>query len=69
MNFDIECECGNPDCHSEVNFRVGPAWLEDDNIQEGWLYIDATDMKGQYVELMLTPATKKQLIKQLKRLK
>lgn len=57
----FDCECGNPDCHAEVVLRKGPVWVGDDK-QSGWLHLDATDMEGKMVELMLTPHTARSIL-------
>jgi len=48
----FECECGNPDCHAEVDIRTGIYYKGGVKKTDGF-FIDAYDMQGTSVELML----------------
>lgn len=54
-SVDIQCECGNPNCHNWILIRKGSVWINNKEV-EGWLHFDATNMAGASVEIMLPPA-------------
>lgn len=59
---DVNCDCGNPDCHDEIMFRKGAIYDKDGMPIPGWLHILATDMEGQTVELMVSPKSARWLL-------
>ena len=69
--IDFECNCGNPDCHSEMMVRVGYVHIRhpDGSKEERWdyLYIDANryDPKTEtatWIEMMYSPDDAKALM-------
>ena len=64
--IDIDCECGNPDCHNVVYLRKGNVYFGNDG-QSGWFHIDITDMEGKNIELMITPSEAKYITSWMRR--
>lgn len=65
MDIEVKCDCGNPDCHANVQLRKGYVHIRhpDGRKEVRWdhFYIDAFDWDGRdpgetkMVELMLPP--------------
>jgi len=55
MAIELKCDCGNPDCWTEIMFRRGPVFMPDGYRIDNGFHIDACDMRGKSVELILEP--------------
>lgn len=61
---DIKCDCGNPECTTEIMFRKGPIFRPDGSREKSWLHLDANTYDGSHnwVEVMISPKSARKLM-------